>query len=381
MDTDSGFTPMPETQWVAFYACLFALAGADGDIGKEELLSIFETLDTDGRSESARQQIGYFHLDPPPFEENLEVIAGGPEELHYGFLVALMEVALVDGDLRPEEQELLQRASTRLSISQAQVAAIEKCVRDLQRVRARGIDDNLAVEGLKAATAGLAAVGVPLTAVYFSGSVVGFSAAGITSGLAALGLGLGVVPGIGVAILLGTAVCWTVSQLLDWGNHRAKAQLQAEGERRARLAIANLQTAIDQISARLRDWQTYSSDLLQIIGGSAAGITFGLVTLGSGMMPDLGIVLLIGTGMFLGGSWFVGCGSRRKQKHLLAERERRARLAIGNLQAAVDEITARVRTSWRPMPGAAVMPMPSACWTRSRDTPPICASRSARSTS
>ena len=52
------------------------------------------------------------------------------------------------------------------------------------------------------------AVGVPLAAVYLSGSVIGMSAAGLTSGLATLGLGgfLGfssMATGIGVAVLLG----------------------------------------------------------------------------------------------------------------------------------------------------------------------------------
>lgn len=53
-----------------------------------------------------------------------------------------------------------------------------------------------------------AAVGVPIAAVYFSGSVVGLSAAGITSGLAALGFGglLGLssmITGIGTVVILG----------------------------------------------------------------------------------------------------------------------------------------------------------------------------------
>jgi hypothetical protein len=68
-------------------------------------------------------------------------------------------------------------------------------------------DDALA-KGMKELGAKAGAVGVPLAAVYISGSVVGMSAAGITSGLATLGLGgaLGfssMATGIGVAVLLG----------------------------------------------------------------------------------------------------------------------------------------------------------------------------------
>ena len=61
---------------------------------------------------------------------------------------------------------------------------------------------------LKEIVACAAAASVPITAIFFSGSVVGLSAAGITSGLAALGLGgiLGLsamVTGIGIVVVIG----------------------------------------------------------------------------------------------------------------------------------------------------------------------------------
>lgn len=49
------------------------------------------------------------------------------------------------------------------------------------------------------------AAGVPLAAIYISGSVVGMSAAGITSGLATLGLGLGMTGGLVVVGLISIA--------------------------------------------------------------------------------------------------------------------------------------------------------------------------------
>ncbi|BDR96426.1 hypothetical protein [Proteus mirabilis] len=69
-------------------------------------------------------------------------------------------------------------------------------------------NDDALTRGMKELGAKAGAVGVPLAAVYLSGSVVGMSAAGLTSGLATLGLGgvLGfssMATGIGVAVLLG----------------------------------------------------------------------------------------------------------------------------------------------------------------------------------
>ena len=71
------------------------------------------------------------------------------------------------------------------------------------------------------------AVGVPVAAVYLSGSVTGLSAAGVTSGLAALGLGgvLGLsamVSGIGVAIIGGVGAYKAVQWVMG-GTERDRA--------------------------------------------------------------------------------------------------------------------------------------------------------------
>ncbi|UOG92178.1 MAG: hypothetical protein L3K52_00225 [Candidatus Thiothrix sulfatifontis] len=78
--------------------------------------------------------------------------------------------------------------------------------------------DDQVVTALKVLTAKAAAVGTPLAAVYLSGSVVGMSAAGLTSGLATLGMGgvLGLssmATGIGVAVLIGVGTYAGVRKL------------------------------------------------------------------------------------------------------------------------------------------------------------------------
>ena len=79
------------------------------------------------------------------------------------------------------------------------------------------------------------AVGISLTALYFSGSVVGFSAAGLTSGLATLGgaaglTALGLNPmtaGIAVLVLGGVAVKKVLDATLPTTDAERKAKLQA----------------------------------------------------------------------------------------------------------------------------------------------------------
>lgn len=78
---------------------------------------------------------------------------------------------------------------------------------DHKMLKSEYSDDQL-VAAVKLMSAKAAAVGTPLAAVYLTGSVVGLSAAGITSGLATLGMGglLGLssmATGIGVAVLIG----------------------------------------------------------------------------------------------------------------------------------------------------------------------------------
>jgi hypothetical protein len=112
-------------------------------------------------------------------------------------IVDLVDLAWANDLVSPEQRYALEMAERELRITAAQVAAIEQFVGRLKTIRERGMDDSYAAAATKQAAASLAAVGAPIAAVYLSGSVLGLSAAEITSGLAALGLGLGMAPRIG----------------------------------------------------------------------------------------------------------------------------------------------------------------------------------------
>lgn len=242
---------LPEASRAAFYGALFAMAALDGSIDKEELELIFDLLDLDGLSEGTRRAIQGYLIQPPALLDALQVFVHGDAAMRYGLMVNLIEVALANDLIAPEQREAITAAGLLLQVSPTQVEAIEQFVRRMRDLRLRGLDDSYAAEAAKQAAAGLSAVGVPIAAVYLSGSVIGFSAAGITSGLAALGLGLGMVPGIGVAILLGTGVYMGVSYLLDAGGYRAKERLRAEATRKAQLVIQHLQETINVLIERV----------------------------------------------------------------------------------------------------------------------------------
>jgi len=145
-------------------------------------------------------------------------------------------------------------------LSDEQRAAMKEYAEKMRYVRERGIDDNHAADVIKSAVSGMTAVGIPIAAVIYSGSVVGLSAAGITSGLAAVGLGLGMIPGIGVVIVLGTVVFVGLSALFDTGNKRKREAHQRESERKAQLAVENLQETINHRIYRMTRLQEDAAD-------------------------------------------------------------------------------------------------------------------------
>ncbi|WP_105172419.1 hypothetical protein [Pseudoalteromonas sp. T1lg24] len=73
-----------------------------------------------------------------------------------------------------------------------------KAVKDGQAILDEKVDDDKIRENASQLASAAAAIGAPIAAVYISGSVVGLSAAGITSGLATLGLGMGMTGGLAV---------------------------------------------------------------------------------------------------------------------------------------------------------------------------------------
>lgn len=172
----------------------------------------------------------------------------------------MIDTAWADSVLDPQESKALELVQVELNISNEQRQAIDNFVQKMREIRARGLDDNQAADTIKTATAGLSAVGVPIAAVYLSGSVIGLSAAGITSGLAAIGLGFGMVPGIGIAVLVGAGIFMGVSQLLDVGGQQEKERLMAERERKAQLVITNLQGALNKLIERVANLQTVAAD-------------------------------------------------------------------------------------------------------------------------
>lgn len=102
-----------------------------------------------------------------------------------------------------KDNQFIRELAAKLNLSDDKIEVIVAVIQNDEDILKKRKPDSEIEKSAKDLAAKAASVGVPIAAVYFSGSVIGLSAAGITSGLASLGLGLGMVGGIGVAVLVG----------------------------------------------------------------------------------------------------------------------------------------------------------------------------------
>ena len=128
------------------------------------------------------------------------------------------------------EQRGIRQLAEMLDLDDEKIRFIEDaCVQDEKILDGKLSDSQIAATA-KELAARATSVGVPVAAVYLSGSVTGLSAAGIASGLATLGIGgvLGLsamVSGIGVAIIVGGTAYKGVRWVLG-GSERDRASLR-----------------------------------------------------------------------------------------------------------------------------------------------------------
>lgn len=121
--------------------------------------------------------------------------------------------------------------------------------------------DDALTRGMKELGAKAGAVGVPLAAVYLSGSVVGMSAAGLTSGLATLGLGgvLGfssMATGIGVAVLLGVGAYKGIKHLTganELDKTKRRELMLNEVIKQTQATVSHLMEDINFITIKLNE--------------------------------------------------------------------------------------------------------------------------------
>lgn len=259
---------MPESVKALYVKILVAQAYADGKCEPQEVSELYLLMAQLDLSAPARQEIREYLAGGEGQVPSLvdEIVSEVEEEdrqiVAFSILKDLVRISMIDGCYSGDERGNIEDAARRLYGEE-----YEEKLKFAEDV-ARGDKDFLQggfksyeqlMESGKKLTSGAAAVGVPVAALYFSGTA-GFSAAGITSGLAALGFGgisaLGfssMVTGIGVVVLIGVGTFSVVHYGLNLPEkERAKKResLIQEIIRLHQRAIAALSEDVNEIVGR-----------------------------------------------------------------------------------------------------------------------------------
>lgn len=145
-------------------------------------------------------------------------------------MLRVVEAANANGDEAAESPQIAE-ACRLLDIEEEQLQVIYDAVELDRKVFDGSVDRDELKKVAEGLASNAAAVGVPIAAIYMTGSVVGLSAAGMTSGLAALGFGglLGLssmATGVGVAVLLGLGAYRGIRWALSGNDEKKRAQLR-----------------------------------------------------------------------------------------------------------------------------------------------------------
>lgn len=227
----------PENVKVLYARVLAALCLVDGRLDPREVeyLYVFMSrigLGTDSREE-VRRSLDVEETQPEDLvrlvEEVVAEVSDNKEEISVSIVKDMTQVSRADGAVLPPEEESIRAvAEARFGERADQIIELAGKAVEYEEALIKGDVNSSELEKHSKEIAAVAtAASVPITALFFSGSVVGLSAAGITSGLAALGLGglLGLsamVTGIGTVVVLGVAA-YTGARWLLGGKERELA--------------------------------------------------------------------------------------------------------------------------------------------------------------
>ncbi|HLQ83231.1 MAG TPA: hypothetical protein VK121_05255, partial [Pseudogracilibacillus sp.] len=155
----------------------------------------------------------------------------------------------------------IQEVFDYLNIREEEINVLIAAIKNDEDILKYRKNDTQIEKSIKDISSKAVAIGLPLTAIYFSGSVVGLSAAGITSGLAAMGMGglLGfssMFTGIGALVLLGLGTYQglkKISGIGDLQNNKQREYMLQEIIRNSQKSLTYLIEDINAITFQLME--------------------------------------------------------------------------------------------------------------------------------
>jgi uncharacterized membrane protein YkvA (DUF1232 family)/uncharacterized tellurite resistance protein B-like protein len=156
------FATSSETELLAFYGSLFAIAAADGSVDIDELNLLFKTINLNKFSDSAKAQIQSYTATPPSLGDCLQTLSQSQEPLRLGVMYFLITIALANNTLHPTESEAIQSAKKILAVSDLQIQAMQEFIADMKQIQEAAPKNNQASASFNTAVSQLKNKGIPL---------------------------------------------------------------------------------------------------------------------------------------------------------------------------------------------------------------------------
>ncbi len=249
----------PEEVKVLYARALAMQSLVDGWLDSREIeyLYVFMSrvnMSSDSREE-VRQTLATREASPEKVarlvKEVISAVPDNQEEISVSIIKDMVHLSRADNVVSPHEKATIE-AAARAHFGERAPNVIDLAEKTVKYEKAL-IDGKVSAGELEAHVKEIVAVAtaasVPITALFFSGSVIGLSAAGITSGLAALGLGglLGLsamVTGIGTVVVLGV----TAYAAARWVLGGKERELARQREHMIQEVIKRHQGAIEDLA-------------------------------------------------------------------------------------------------------------------------------------
>jgi len=242
----------------------------DGQIDSREYAEIMTLIAINSLTHESRMKIRMYMYNTDGMEALLEkldslVPSGSVEAIRLSLFKDAVNIRwdalnLEENKAAAKEDRYIRELQGLLNINDDKAEFIISEIQKNKDILDKRQNDDQIKNSMKETLAKAGAVGVPMAAVYLSGSVLGVSAAGMTSGLAALGMGgiLGfssMFTGIGVAVLLGVGAYKGVrkfSGLDDLEKNKEREMMLKEVAKNAQKTLNYLVEDINALNDQLQ---------------------------------------------------------------------------------------------------------------------------------
>lgn len=269
---------MNEAVKLAYLKIIVNMAYADDSkLDQKELSEMFLLMNRMALTQETRFSLRTYMFDLEKLESvdillqnlNNEIPSGQIKTVHISLVKDLVNIYFSTKDRNLSNFKFLQENRELFQITNDDLELIVMALETDYKLLDDNISDDKMTAAFKELSAKAAAVGTPLAAVYLSGSVIGMSAAGMTSGLAMLGMGgiLGLssmATGIGVAVLLGVGAYKGVKKFTganELSQYKRKQLMLVEVIKQTQGAISTLFGDINYIVDKLNDVTLLQSQL------------------------------------------------------------------------------------------------------------------------